>query len=44
MVDGADHAFAVRRRDGRTAQEVQQEVREVVRSWLAGLDLRTRQG
>jgi predicted alpha/beta-hydrolase family hydrolase len=35
VVAGADHAFAVRRRDGRTPEEVLTEVREVVRAWLA---------
>ncbi len=35
VVRGADHAFAVRRKDGRTASEVADELREVVRSWLA---------
>lgn len=34
VVAGADHAFAVRRRDGRTAEEVTAEVRRVVRQWL----------
>lgn len=37
VVRGADHAFAVRRRDGRTADEVLGEVREVVTHWLAQL-------
>jgi uncharacterized protein len=35
VVAGADHAFAVRRRDGRTAGEVLDEVRDAVRRWLA---------
>lgn len=34
VVDGADHAFAVRRKDGRTAAEVRQEVTDAVRDWL----------
>lgn len=33
-VDGADHAFAVRRKDGRTRGQVLAEVRDVVRDWL----------
>jgi predicted alpha/beta-hydrolase family hydrolase len=37
VVDGADHAFAVRRRDGRTAEDVAAEIRDVVRGWLDGL-------
>lgn len=37
VVRGADHAFAVRRRDGRTADEVLAEVREAVAHWLAQL-------
>jgi predicted alpha/beta-hydrolase family hydrolase len=37
VVPGADHAFAVRRRDGCTADEVLGEVREVVTHWLAQL-------
>ena len=35
VVAGADHAFAVRRRDGRTAADVRAEVERVVRAWLA---------
>lgn len=34
VVAGADHAFAVRRTDGRTAAEVRQEVVDVVTGWL----------
>jgi uncharacterized protein len=34
VVAGADHAFAVRRRDGRTASEVRDELERVVRAWL----------
>ena len=34
VVAGADHAFAVRRRDGRTAAQVRQEVTDVVTGWL----------
>ena len=37
VVDGADHGFAVRRRDGRTAQDVAAEVRDAVTTWLRGL-------
>ena len=35
VVAGADHGFAVRRLDGRTAADVRQEVERVVRAWLA---------
>lgn len=35
VVRGADHAFAVRRRDGRTGAEVLAEVRQAVEHWLA---------
>ena len=34
VVAGADHAFAVRRRDGRLAADVRDEVERVVRAWL----------
>jgi hypothetical protein len=34
VVDGADHAFAVRRADGRTRDEVLAQVRRAVRDWL----------
>jgi hypothetical protein len=34
LVDGADHAFAVRRSDGRSRPEVLMQVRTVVREWL----------
>lgn len=37
VVRGADHGFAVRRKDGRTPQEVHEEVREVVVRWLQRL-------
>jgi hypothetical protein len=37
VVRGADHAFAVRRKDGRTPQEVHDEVRDVVAAWLQTL-------
>ena len=37
VVRGADHAFAVRRKDGRTAQDVHQEVRDTVAAWLQTL-------
>lgn len=33
-VAGADHAFRVRRADGRAARDVAEELREVVRAWL----------
>ena len=35
VVAGADHGFAVRRRDGRTADDVAAEVQAVVAGWLA---------
>ncbi len=35
VVAGADHGFAARRRDGRTAADVRDEVEQVVRAWLA---------
>ena len=35
VVAGADHAFAVRRRDGRSSEEVLAEVRQAVGQWLA---------
>jgi predicted alpha/beta-hydrolase family hydrolase len=35
VVAGADHGFAVRRRDGRLAVDVRDEVERVVRAWLA---------
>ena len=34
VVAGADHGFAVRRRDGRTSAGVREEVEQVVRAWL----------
>ena len=34
VVAGADHAFAVRRRDGRTCEEVADELRAVAGDWL----------
>ena len=34
VVAGADHGFAVRRRDGRAAADVRDEVERVVRAWL----------
>ena len=37
VVAGADHAFAVRRRDARTAADVRDEVEQVVRAWLERL-------
>jgi uncharacterized protein len=38
VVAGADHAFAVRRKDGRGPQEVHAEVRDTVAGWLQTLD------
>ncbi len=35
VVPGADHGFAVRRADGRTAAQVRGEVRDAVARWLA---------
>ncbi len=35
VVAGADHGFAVRRRDGRSSADVRQELERVVRAWLA---------
>jgi predicted alpha/beta-hydrolase family hydrolase len=37
VVAGADHGFAVRRKDGRTAEQVAAEVRRVVAAWLQTL-------
>jgi hypothetical protein len=37
VVPGADHGFAVRRRDGRTAAAVTAEVADVVAAWIAGV-------
>jgi predicted alpha/beta-hydrolase family hydrolase len=37
VVAGADHAFAVRRRDGRTGGQVADELRDVVGGWLQTL-------
>lgn len=37
LVRGADHAFRVRRRDGRTEQAVAAELREAVTAWLGRL-------
>jgi uncharacterized protein len=37
VVAGADHGFAVRRADGRTAAQVRAEVEQVVREWLVRL-------
>ena len=36
-IAGADHGFRVRRRDGRSQDEVLTQVRTVVRDWLVGL-------
>ena len=38
VVAGADHAFAVRARDGRASAEVLSEVRRATIDWVAGLD------
>lgn len=35
VVDGADHGFALRKRDGRTADEVTSEIAQVITDWLA---------
>ena len=35
VVEGADHGFGVRRKDGRTAEDVAAEVAAAVRRWLA---------
>lgn len=35
VVEGADHSFEVRKRDGRSAAEVHQEVVEAAAAWLA---------
>ena len=37
VVQGADHAFAVRRSDGRSPDEVLTEVRDVAAKWLSSL-------
>ena len=37
LVPGADHGFAVRKRDGRTPGQVQAEVRDAVGDWLRRL-------
>jgi predicted alpha/beta-hydrolase family hydrolase len=37
VVRGGDHGFAVRRKDGRTRSEVDDEVRETVQDWLTAL-------
>lgn len=37
LVRGADHSFAVRRQDGRTDQDVRDEVRDAVGRWLASV-------
>jgi hypothetical protein len=34
VIDGADHAFAVRRKDERAPDEVLAQVARVVRKWL----------
>jgi predicted alpha/beta-hydrolase family hydrolase len=34
VVEGADHGFAVRKKDGRAQAEVQVEIESVVRDWL----------
>lgn len=38
VVEGADHGFEVRKRDGRTASEVHDEVVGAAAAWLAKLD------
>ena len=35
VVDGADHSFAVRKRDGRTSESVFRELAETIASWSA---------
>jgi uncharacterized protein len=42
LVEGADHGFDVRKRDGRTLQEVYEEVVGVASAWLARLDASAR--
>lgn len=37
VVDGADHGFAVQRRDGRAAEQVLAQVRDAVAGWLQTL-------
>ncbi len=37
VLAGADHGFVVRRKDGRSAQEVSLEIEQVVRGWLQAL-------
>ena len=37
VVPGADHGFVVRRKDGRSAQEVSLQIEQVVRGWLQAL-------
>lgn len=34
LVEGADHGFAVRRKDGRSAEQVREQVRDAVRDWI----------
>ncbi len=43
-IKGADHALAVRRRDGRTAEEVRTEVTGAVAAWLRSLPAGGRAG
>ena len=38
VVQGADHGFAVRRKDGRTPGQVAAQIQAVVQGWLNGLD------
>ena len=38
VVEGADHSFAVLKRDGRTAAAVHEELRDAVASWIDGRD------
>jgi hypothetical protein len=37
VVDGADHSFGVRKKDGRTGEQVLDELADAVAAWAAGL-------